>query len=319
MTRRWRSERGQSTAMVIVMLWVLVLFVALVANVGQAVNRRIALQVIADAGAYTGASKMAEGMNHIAYANGVIQDFYALATEAWAVNTAAFATCSGYDGINSAYKGAYQAMNVPIQIINYSYGGAMTPVGVHKEAERVSDYNAWDLFPQEHLSYSEYDFSTETGVIMPSRDLFNLIDIEEVPSWTEDPNSKWPSIPPLGSTGKSSWTQPCLTVCGLVPCVLPETWDFPLWYKRSSSDVRYFVWIAEAPATRSLIYDSIFGPNSVPAMKAAAVARPVGGDIKKGEPQYVAQMVPVKRVMTTGGYITDSRSPGFGGLRQVTH
>ena len=91
--------------MVVVLLWVLILFVALVANVGQAVNRRIALQVVADSGAYSGASKMAEGMNHIAYANGVIQDFYGLATWAWAVNTAALSTCAGFDGINNAYKG----------------------------------------------------------------------------------------------------------------------------------------------------------------------------------------------------------------------
>ena len=62
---QWRSDRGQSTAMIIVMLNVFILFVALVANVGQAVNRRVALQVVADAGAYTGATKMAEGLNYM--------------------------------------------------------------------------------------------------------------------------------------------------------------------------------------------------------------------------------------------------------------
>src|SRR5262249_25651988 len=127
--RRWQSTRGQSPAMVIVMLWVLILFVALVANVGQAVNRRVALQVVADAGAYTGATKMAEGMNYIAYANGTIQDYWALATDAWAVNTAAFDTCAGFDAINEMYEGLYQAMNIPIQIIDgfgpFGYGGAI--------------------------------------------------------------------------------------------------------------------------------------------------------------------------------------------------
>ena len=39
----------------------MLMFVAVVANVGQAVNRRIALQIVADAGAYTGASIMGTG------------------------------------------------------------------------------------------------------------------------------------------------------------------------------------------------------------------------------------------------------------------
>ena len=52
---RWRSARGQSTALIITMLWLFVLFVGMVAVVGQAVNRRIALQIVADSGAYTGA------------------------------------------------------------------------------------------------------------------------------------------------------------------------------------------------------------------------------------------------------------------------
>ncbi len=323
---RWRSERGQSTAMVIVMLWVLVLFVALVANVGQAVNRRVALQVVADSGAYTGATKMAEGMNYIAYANGTMQDYWALATDAWAVNTLALDTCSGFDVIHGVYEGLYQAMNIPVQIIDgygpLGYGGWLAGGLVFNEAKRVSDYNAQDLFPHETLSYREHSplggSALEEGIITPQRDMLRLVDLDEVPDGT-DPNTKYPAVPPLGKGSTTSHTQPCLTVCGIVPCVLPETWDFDVWYKKSSSDVRYFVWIVEAPASRVMIFDAFFGPNAMPKMTAAAAARPVGGDIEKGLPKYVAQMVPMKRVMQSGGYIRDDKSPSLGGMRQVTH
>jgi Putative Flp pilus-assembly TadE/G-like len=312
--------------MVIVMLWVLVLFVALVANVGQAVNRKIALQTIADAGAYTGATKMAEGMNYIAYANGTIQDYWALATDAWLANTIALSTCSGFDAINEAYQGLYQAMNIPIQLLNgfgpVGYGGTMAGGLVHSEAVRVSNYNAADLFPGETLSFREPglsdSFDQELGSMPPSRDLLRLVDLEEVPDGT-DPNTKFPSLPPLGSGSTTSHTQPCLTVCGLVPCVLPETWSFNVWYKKSSTKVKYFTWIAEAPATRVMIFDAFFGPNAMPKMTAAAAARPVGGNIEKGEPRYVAQMVPLRRVMTFGGVIRDPMSNNPGGLRVVTH
>jgi hypothetical protein len=313
--------------MIIVMLWVFMLFIALVANVGQAVNRRIALQVVADAGAYTGATKMAEGMNYIAYANGTIQDYWALATDAWLANTIAFDTCAGFDAIHGIYQGLYQAMNIPIQLINgfgpFGYGGVLVPGGlVHNEAKRVSDYNSGDLFPGETLKYREYSelssSAMEEGIILPKRDLFRMIDLEEVSDGT-DPNTKYPAVPPLGKGSTTSHTQVCITTCGPIPCPTVETWNFDVWYKRSGSDVRYFVWIAEAPASRVMIFDAFFGPNAMPKMTAAAAARPVGGNIEKGEPKYVAQMVPMKRVMTTGGFIKDDKSPALGGLRRVTH
>ncbi len=71
---RYRSQRGQSTALVITMLMVFVMFTSMVVNVGQAVNRKIALQMVADAGAFTGGTRMAEALNYISFANGVIQD-----------------------------------------------------------------------------------------------------------------------------------------------------------------------------------------------------------------------------------------------------
>jgi hypothetical protein len=314
--RLCRDERGQSTAMVVVMLWVLILFVALVANVGQAVNRRIALQTVADAGAFTGATKMAEGLNYMSHANATIQDFWGMTTWAWLANTLAIGgTCAAFDGINGAYKGLYYAMYIPQTAINYAYGGVGFGT-VRYEADRVSAYNAADLFPGEHLEFDEFDLDPSVG-IPPSRDFLNLISLEDVPDGT-DANTEYDPVPPLGSGFTSSHTQGCWTTCGILPCYIPQNWTFPAWQQRSGSDTRYFVWIATAPPTRALIFDSFFGPNAIPEMKAVGVAKPVGGDIKEGLPKYVAKMVPVSKVNYMGGRIMDSLNP-WSPMRRVTH
>jgi hypothetical protein len=316
----WRNERGQSMAMVIVMLTVFMLFIALVANVGQAVNRRVALQVVADAGAYTGATKMAEGLNYMAWANGVIQDYWAFATDAWlAATIGTVADCDTYDGINNTFNSASDVMTVAIQAINLSYGGVFNPVGiVHGEAKRVSDYNAGDLFPGETLDYSEYDLSQETGFITPHRNFLFMMDISRVDDGT-DPQTSYPALPPLGKGSKQSYTQLCLKTVGLIKVPIVKSWDWNVWWKKSDSDTKYFAWIATAPASRLMIFDAFFGPNGMPKMKAAAAARPVGGSIVDGHPTYVAEMVPVKKVQTMGGFILDSMKAGFGGMRKVTH
>jgi hypothetical protein len=317
---RWRSERGQSTAMIIVMLTVFILFVALVANVGQAVNRRVALQVVADAGAYTGATKMAEGLNYMAWANGVIQDYWAFAADAWlAATIGTIADCDTYDGINSTFNGASDVMTGAIQALNLSYGGALSPIGlVHGEAKRVSDYNAGDLFPGEKLDYAEYDLNQDTGFIYPHRNLVFMMDISRVDDGT-DPQTSYPALPPLGKGSKQSYTQVCLKQVFLIKVPIVKTWDWNVWWKKSDSDTKYFAWVVTAPASRLMIFDAFFGPNGIPKMKAAAAARPVGGSIVDGHPTYVAEMVPVKKVQAMFGFIRDEMKAGFGGMRQVTH
>jgi Putative Flp pilus-assembly TadE/G-like len=318
---RWRDDRGQSSAMVIVMLTVFILFVALVANVGQAVNRRIALQVVADSGAWTGATKMAEGLNYIAWANGLIQDYWVFATDAWVVNTVAGATCDGYDGVNNTYNGLVDPLYGMIQIIDTTYGGSVLPAGiVYNEAKGASSFNARDLFPGETLDYNEYDLSQEAGFITPMhRDLIQMMDLQKVDDGT-NPKSSYSdlALPPLGPGSTQSYTQPCVKFFGPVAVPWVGHWDWNVWYKKSSSQVRYFAWIVKAPKSRLMIFDAFFGPNGMPEMKAAAAARPVGGSIVDGRPTYVAEMVPVKRVMTLP-FIRDPMSASLGGIRQVTH
>jgi len=315
---RYRSQRGQSTALVITMLMVFVIFTSMVVNVGQAVNRRIALQMVADAGAFTGGTRMAEALNYISFANGVIQDWWAMTTVAWAAASLIPppGTCSAFDGINSAYKGIYQIYNIPIQAINYTY--ANIP---YTEAKRVSEYNIRDMFPGEQLNkfeFKEADYSMETGFVLPARDFLPMMSIEEVPDGT-DPETSYPAVWPLGGGAKSSHTQPCWTTCGILPCVLPETWSFPLWYKKSSDSTKYFVWLVKAPKTKGLMFDGFFGPDLIPEMRAIAVSRPVGGSIEKGDARYTVQMMPASKVMTLGGLIRDEHYSQFGGMRMVVH
>jgi hypothetical protein len=313
-----RGERGQSTAFVVTLLMVLVFFVSMVVNVGQAVNRRIALQIVADAGAFTGGTRMAEGLNYIAFANGVIQDWWAMTTDAWAVASLIPppGTCSAFDAINSAYKGIYQVYNVPIQIINYTYSNIP-----YTEAKRVSTYNIRDMFPDEStskFSFKEAKLSPDVGMILPSRDLINLMSLQEVSDGT-DPETSYPAVFPLGPGATSNHTQPCWTTCGIFPCVLPESWSFPLWYKKSSTSTKYFVWLVKAPKTKGLMFDRYFGVDLIPEMWAVAVSRPVGGNIQKGDARYTVQMMPAKSVMAAGGMIRDEHYDRFGGFRMVVH
>ena len=63
------SERGQSTPFFLCFLVLMTVMVGTMVNVGQAINRRMALQILADAGAWTGATNMAIGLNGLAEVN----------------------------------------------------------------------------------------------------------------------------------------------------------------------------------------------------------------------------------------------------------
>src|SRR5262245_26089683 len=142
---RCRSERGQSTALVITLLWVFIFFVAVVANVGQAVNRRIALQVAADAGAYTGASIMATGFNHLAYWNRHIQRMYewvALSSNDFVGNICG---CG-------VLPGACDEWTVPALTFahtGYTVANARIGAALQDRPRVITEYNLADLFPGE--------------------------------------------------------------------------------------------------------------------------------------------------------------------------
>jgi hypothetical protein len=90
----------------------------------------------------------------------------------------------------------------------------------------------------------------------------------------------------------------------------------PLWYKKNGTD--YFVWHVKAPRTKALFFDSLFGGDSIPAMRAVAAAKPTEGSIQRGDSNYVAKMVPVRKTMIAPA-IFDNMLTGLFKVRPILH
>lgn len=272
-TRFFRSERGQTFPFVVVLLFSLFIVAGVVINVGQAVNRRVFLQILADTGAFTGATEMARGMNSIATLNLVIQQAWASMTYS-TVGFTVSACPASYLGV-AGYKTVRGATGEFIRMVNIGYGRR-----ARSEAESVTRFNAEDLFPGETIEMGETD---AVNGILQQRPRAHLIDLDEVPSGT------WPEVPAL-SAARTAATWICMA--GPIPTEQSAT--FSLWFqKRRTPSPVAFVWVVKAPAARARVFDSFFGGRIIPKMTAAAVARPVGGEIKKARARYVAKMVPL--------------------------
>lgn len=271
----WGDERGQTLAFVLTTLLALTLVAAVSINIGQAITRRVLLQMVADAGAFTGATVMARGMNTIAEQNLRIQKAWAVTADA----TLGFTTppCVVSDLATSAYAVVRTNLGRLIRAINGGYGRL-----AEAEASRVTRYNAVDLFPSERLTLGESDFASG---LAPQRPQGRLVDIEEVPGGTR------PAVPSLapGFTDRA-WT------CWQGPLVLPRSKTFGLWYRMTPSAPIQFLWVVTAPRTEARVFDQFFGPRAIPAMTAAAVAKPVGGEIALGRFNYVAKMTPLRQI-----------------------
>jgi hypothetical protein len=337
-SRALRGEAGQSTVLVLSMLWVMVLFVAVVVNVGQAVNRRIALQIVADAGALTGATEMAVGLNQIAFWNKVIQTTWTGLTAATLGFTPVFPErCTTARSIVGAYHAFRAPAAAAASVINLGY--MFRP---YTEARRVSEYNIQDLFPGEldRFEFAERDLSPEVG-IMPRRNLIpaptggqgeferGVYNLKQVGNGTRPR----PFGPNLGAGSRRQWRPVCLgfrtiRVLGRrirIPVPFRETIPVNVWYEKANPGADHFVWLVTVAPTRALMFDSILGPNAIPEMRAVGVAKPVGGHVGRGESTYVVKMVPAARAMALSygsyGAINDSSYSGSvtGSLRPVTH
>ncbi len=272
-TRR-NGEQGQSTALVLSMLFFLVLFVAVTANVGQAVNRRVALQIAADAGAWTGASAMAAGLNAMAFWNRRMQELWT----ALSIVTVGFTVtppCEVTDRIFWSYRVGRNVLGAFFKITNRGF--ARVP---YSEALRVSRANVEDLFPGERAqfdgdgsSFLESDLSPEVG-IAPQRDQTDLVPAEQVADGT------LPRALPALAPSRRRVTFSCVGLFPPGPQVRTEELD--VWFEKQDDAVSSFVWIVKAPATQAVMFDSVFGPDTIPEMRAAAAAKPVGGSIAEG-------------------------------------
>jgi hypothetical protein len=287
------SERGQSTPLVMSVLFALTLFAAVVIDVGQAVNRRVALQLAADAGAFTGASVMATGLNQMAYWNKWMQRLWSAFSipmaPAWYASVDLM-NCETSDRLESAYSNVRTGLGIAFNAIAYVYTNY-----AYVEAKRVTAYNAVDLFPNESaVTGSESSFSDFEGGNIPysrNQKLSPLVDVRQVEDGT------WPNywFPLHASTRYESYA--CLST-SFIPHPELRFSHYDVWYEKTPSDrPAYFVWIVKAPATKAILFDEFFGGNIIPQMWAAAAARPVGGSIGDGDSTYVAKMVPLSEVL----------------------
>ncbi|MGH9461109.1 MAG: pilus assembly protein TadG-related protein [Vicinamibacteria bacterium] len=294
LARRRRGEAGYTTVFTMASFFTLFLFFALVANVGQAVNRRVMLQMAADAGAFTGASVQSSGLNMISYYNGLIHKAWQWTERLMLYFTIQF--CGVDDVITRAYNIAQAALSVTIQVVNH--GGAAWAV---MEAESVTRDNLKQLFP---------DGSAHTALQSVGRALAN-------------PRSIWGTAKNVFYM-RRAW-KPLFSELSLVRleedsvfkvwiCYRPKAHfrlkfgSFDRWYtKEEDSEITRFYWWVTADEVPALVLPELFG--TVPPMTAVALAKPIGGDLapKGNGPRYLAKLIPVRTVGI------------FGSLRHIQH
>jgi hypothetical protein len=309
-----RSEAGQTTALVCAMLFTLTMFVALVANVGQMVNRRVALQVIADAGAWSGATAQAVQLNHYAYWSRLVQNAYKHASAV----SLGFRASECWSGVAAAGMFYYAQSGMLRAMANFQ-GKA------YDQALSHSRFNIDDLFPGE---FNNFDFSTmaapeDGAVFAPGRGNIFPFPLRRGDrlhtgdhAWSNETITQLPIELSVKITGNLPWAVSkagsgsenwqCATL--LPPTSFRIYMVGPAGYKLQKLGQPYiFVWrVKEKRPTRALFFD--FGPNTVPAMTAVAVAKAVGGDVHRGRSRYRAKMVPVSRYGLTAGIIRDPQA-----------
>jgi hypothetical protein len=284
-----RGERGQTFPFVLVLLFSLFVTCAVVINIGQAVNRRIFLQIAADAGAYTGASEMARGMNTIAEINGQIQKAWGNMT--YATKGFGLPPCGASDLGVGGYAQAAGAGRTLIDAVNKGYGKR-----ARSEAERVTKYNVMDLFPTEEDEIQMGEVDSENGLRSP-RPEGKLVDLQEVRGGT--PAMADAMTPAVKRAVWACKKSPTSGIRGLLRSLVggtvePRSATFPLWYEKAPGPPFAFIWVVKAPARRARVFDAVFGPEAIPAMTAAAAAKPVGGSIKEAKVEYVTKLIPVR-------------------------
>lgn len=306
--RRLRDESGQTTFFVLCSFLTFFMFFALVANVGQAVNRRVMLQMVADAGAFSGASAQATALNTISEFNQIIKT-------AWDVTTGLMLGWTiQYCGVDEAITRVYQAieiiMSTLIRVTNH--GGAAWSI---MEAEMVTRENIRQLFPDGTVHSPLESFpslmSSVGSMGMGASHIYNL-------------NQAWPALfsgVQLVQLEQKSETK--FWTCYSYPATFQsKSRDFDQWWEKEDDDeiTRFYWWVTADPVDALVLPQREwmpFGFPQLPEMTAVALAKPVGGDIEPGGEgdEYVARMIPLS--------IIDAKFLDLGGslpsLTEVLH
>jgi hypothetical protein len=285
--RRPNGERGQTTPFFLCFLVVMTMFVGLIVNVGQAVNRRMALQIAADAGAWTGATNMAIGMNALAEVNDWRRDVEPLIS----VGLPAV----GWLGLSDVVITIWEVATTIINFVDLGVqvGYAKIP---YDHASLVTWYNNQDLFPGEQLRWYE---GFRPGFLSSGGDLVSA----EMP-FAKSRETICQEQPFLTD---SFIFLPCVvdeepiyrTQFYTVPCFpfgqCPRTYRYVKWWKKSSFEAA-FIWVVQAPATRPHYNPfGLFGDDAIPEMTAVALAKPVGGTIESGSDDYRVKFAPLSK------------------------
>ena len=279
------SERGQSTPFFLCFLVLMTVMVGTMVNVGQAINRRMALQILADAGAWTGATNMAIGMNGLAKVNGWRHDIEPVASVGVPI--------AGLIGLDDVMQKIFEVGTTIINFVDMGIqiGYAKIP---YDEAARVTFYNAHDLFPGEQLEWFE---GFRPGLISNGSDQVG----NEVP-FTKSRPTVCTDQPFLDET---IFVLPCLvdiepiknTVYYVEPCFpfgyCPTSYTYVKWYEKSD-EIISFIWVVRAPEAKPIFNPfDVFGDDAIPSMVAAAHAKPLGGTIESSDDDYRVKMMPL--------------------------
>lgn len=284
------SERGQTTPFFLCFLVLMTVMVGTMVNVGQAINRRIALQIVADAGAWTGATNMAIGMNGLARVNDWRHDLEPVASIG--------VPAAGFFGLDGVMKTIFEVGTTIINFVDMGIqlGYAKIP---YDEAVRVTWYNAHDLFPGETIRWYE---GYRPGVLTDGEDTVS----DEMP-YTKSRRTVCTDQPFLTDTFP---LMPCLvdeepienTVYYVVPCFptgyCPASYTYNKWFRKTEETVS-FVWVVTAPETTATFNPfGVFGDDAIPQMTAAAHAKAAGGNIEEGEDEYRVKLEPLSSALS---------------------
>lgn len=278
------DERGQVVFFVITLLLTMILISAAAINIGQAVNRRLMLQVLADAGAFTGATEMARGLNTIARLNLRIQRDWAALTRATAGFT--LAPCAIVDPALAIYPARRATWALMIRRLNVAYG-----IRAEQEARRVTRENAAQLFPREQGAIVRRAREGDPFLgLRRQRPAGRVVEISERRRPGVRPVANGTPAAPQVFALSPARTNP-IFACTQPPLpAAPRRPRLAVWYEKTRTPEVGFVWVVTAPAVRARMFDSFFravvGRTAIPEMTAAAWAAPAGGEIRLAREQY---------------------------------
>lgn len=271
--RRVCTEQGQTMFFFVVAFWTLFLFLAFVVNLGQAINRRVMLQMVADAGAWTGAAKQAQVLNSLSKLNDAEKNWIYTPTQVLSVD---FTVTLEPLAVVAEYlwkigNGVYKTM---FTLRNQT--GNMDAVGA---AMDVTEKNANELFHGESLDYVNMKYAYLATELMTTKKVEKMAG-----SNTEFVGIYW--------IGADTHTVD-----------LSEVWNIA----EDNHKIVNFLWWVKAPAVGGPVLPSIF---RIPQMTAVALAKPTNGSL---DPEnggnahshgYVVRMIPLS-------YLKDSSYWGY--------